>query len=237
MKTKTTILVIVCLAVAAYFAFGEAGNGKPSTETRALPAFTKIDCSGAGDIVVAQGQGSVAVVTLDSNLIKDYETVVKDGTLYLRFKKNVRVTSFKTLKIEITTPSLERMALSGACDVSIKRGFGGKRFELDASGASELEAWLEYDEIRIGSSGSFDAKLSGAADRLSFDVSGAADVDSAALEADVVRVDASGACELTVRAAVELAVDASGAANIRYYGDPKLTKDVSGAADVERLGN
>ena len=67
--------------------------------------------------------------------------------------------------------------------------------------------------------------------------SGAANIDTLALEAQDVTVDLSGAGAARVHAVQNLQVDVSGAGSVSYKGEPQVRKQVSGVGSVQALGS
>ncbi|MCB9913938.1 MAG: DUF2807 domain-containing protein [Planctomycetes bacterium] len=110
----------------------------------------------------------------------------------------------------------------------LRRVEGSGFLELDLRGVEGLTLDLEF-------SGAVDGAASGRVDECRLDASGACDLDLRALVAQVVRVEASGACDLVVRAEERLEVDASGACDVSYLGSPALVLHQSGTGDVRAL--
>jgi hypothetical protein len=193
---------------------GTRGSGVAATETREVGQFSTIHSEGALNVIVHVGSDAQKVVLSgDDNILPEIETRVRGDKLVLEHEDWLRPDL--PLVIEIWTPSLAGIEVSGASDVEVD-GLSGGQFDLDLSGAS-------------------DAELRGKVDRLDVDVSGAGDVDAAWLEATMVVVDMSGAGEAKVWATQTLEVDVSGAGRVVYWGDPgDVRQDISGAGSVTK---
>ena len=88
--------------------------------------------------------------------------------------------------------------------------------------------------VEIDASGASNVLARGEADDLVIKASGASDVEAGDLTAATVRVDASGASDVTIFATTSVTGDASGASNIDILGNPgSVDVDTSGASDVD----
>ncbi len=190
---------------------GEKGSGKMKTDSYKLATFDQISTSIPGKINVVVGSSVSVKVETDDNLIDDLDVVVKNGTLHLDTKNDIRPTK---VIFTITVPSLKALELSGAGDVNITK-IKTKSFDLDLSGAANV-------------------KLAGEVTNLKIDVSGASDIDAKALKAQIVNLDMSGAGSARLSVSQSLTADISGACSVRYFGDPKVTKSISGVGSIKK---
>lgn len=112
------------------------------------------------------------------------------------------------------------MELSGAAN---GRFVGtGVLFEGELSGASNLEAELEFTTCELDCSGASDADLAGTVDRVSVDGSGACSIDARNLKSEYASVELSGASKAKVYADKELRYDIPRSCKMTYYGNAKL---------------
>jgi hypothetical protein len=205
-------LLIALLPIASFSCFDHDGSGKVVKQHREAPLFDRIEVSGAVDVAVEIDDEPTVVVQTDDNLQEYVVTEVSGKTLRISQKEDMDPTK---LLVRITTPKLVRFDSSGATHAVI-RGLEERRFELEISGAAEVE-------------------LEGEVEVFAVDASGAAEIDAKELIAERVEVDASGAAELAVHASDELIAELSGAGELTYSGDPDDVKtDLSGAATVRR---
>ena len=111
--------------------------------------------------------------------------------------------------------SADRMSIGSFCG----RGAG---FDGELSGASDLDADLDFSTCRVNCSGASKAELAGKVERLSADGSGACSIDAKNLVSEYASVDLSGACKAKVNADKELRYDIPRSCKITYYGNAKL---------------
>ncbi|OJJ14497.1 hypothetical protein BKI52_42725 [marine bacterium AO1-C] len=131
--------------------------------------------------------------------------------------KNRRRFNFgsKTITLQIRTPSLSQLNISGACKLEA-RGFQENEMILDASGASKINL------------------QDGSANKFIVNMSGASKIDAYDFKVKEARMDLSGASKVYTHVTNRLVVDASGASKVRYHGNPKVTTDNSGVSSVRK---
>ncbi len=215
-------------------------SGPTRTEVRDLSEFDTIDFSGFGSMVIEQGDGYEVELTSTESVLQRVDTEVRGGTLRIGQYRQWSLWPFfrgpQRLDVRIVAPSLERVTVSGAGDVSID-GLKGERFEFKLSGAGDLSARdVDLDRLVIELSGAGSARVTGTVDTQEITISGAGDYDGRDLEGRSARVEVSGAGSVVVWAEERLDVRASGAGSVEYYGDPQVRSDVSGVSTVTGRG-
>jgi hypothetical protein len=192
---------------------GIRGNGDQISEIREIDDFKRIDVSGNFDVEIQVGEPLKLEIVAESNLMKYIKTKVKNNTLYIMTKENLRPR--EDLKILVTVSKLEAIECSGVNDV-IAQGINSDKFEIDLSGAASI-------------------KISGNTNRLYIDVSGAADLLAKDFITEDVRIDVSGAANAEVYASNSCDADVSGAGYIELYGNAQdVNMNISGAGSLER---
>jgi hypothetical protein len=213
MPTTSLQLVTLSLSIALLSGCGARGSGTSTNETRELESFEAIELGGALDLIVHVGAAQKVVISGDDNIVPEIETRVAGGKLHIEHEGWLRPEL--PLKVEIWVPKLEAIEASGATDIDVEN-LSGERFELELSGAGDVE-------------------LRGKLDALDVEISGAGDLDARSLEAKQVTIDLSGAGEAKVWATTKLDVDISGAGEVEYWGNPsEITQDITGAGSLQR---
>lgn len=213
MKYKILFVLLVSTLFVSCKLTGIKGNGDLITETRAIEDFIKLDVSGNFDVEVIVGKPLSLEIVAESNLMKYIKTKVKNNTLYILTKENLRPR--EDLKIIVSVSKLEAIECSGVNDV-IAQGVNSDKFEIDLSGAASIN-------------------ISGSANRLYIDVSGAADLLAKELITEDVRIDVSGAANAEIYANNSCDADVSGAGYIELYGNAQdVNMNISGAGSLER---
>jgi hypothetical protein len=227
-------LAVSLLATGCSGIVGERGSGDLVTETREVTPFTGIDVSRAieVEVTVAAGDASVEII-YDDNLVDGIEVSVRDDVLFIDADRNMRPSS--GAKVLVRVQSLDRIAASGASEVTVTGTVAAEDVELRASGASRIEiATLDAGSLTVTASGAsnvtVDAGNVGDAD---LDISGASHVD---LDAEVATalVDVSGASRARLMRTDEVTGDASGASKVVVSTDAtRVRVDTSGASSVD----
>ncbi len=190
---------------------GIQGSGKEATENRTVGTFSRISVEGSATLDTEIGANTTVVVTIDDNLLPLIQTKVEGDTLHIYSKESYNTS--RGLKVKITTPTLDGVAVSGACNIHAV-GLDSKNFELNISGAG-------------------DAHLTGKAEALAIQLSGAGSVEASQLVAKNVQVVISGAASAEVYASQSLDATVSGTGSVQYKGNPPtVRKNVSGVGSI-----
>jgi hypothetical protein len=132
--------------------------------------------------------------------------------------------------------STEKMSLkaSGASKIQISANVTGDT-EMKVSGTSNIQGEIKSNKIKFDASGSSGAGLTGTANDISIDLSGASGFNAGDLNVQTAKVDLSGACSATINVANTLKGDLSGASTVKYKGSPNIKVHSSGASKVKKI--
>jgi hypothetical protein len=209
------------------------GSGTPRTESRTVPAFTRVNAGGAMEVVVTQGEAFRVEVTADDNLLMLVGTRVKDGTLMLGEDKPLRPRT--PIKVAIAMPRVDGVELSGGGTMAL-RAVRGDALDTVLSGAGRLEADAMVTRWTARLSGAGRAVFKGRADDVDATLSGAGNLDAGSVTALRARVVVSGTGSATVSASQLLDATVSGVGSVTYGGNPKEVKrKVSGMGAIRAL--
>ena len=191
------------------------GSGVMKTEVRKVEPFTSIvltDVESSYLVIEQTGEESLTV-TAEENLIAMFTSEVKDGVLYLTFKKG---NSFhgKRPTYKITVKDLRRIHVQGGAAIEASK--------------------LASEKLTILVEGAAGGNLSGRVDDLTIEIQGAGWISAGELKARRAKVSVQGAGQVTVNASDELDADVSGAGIIWYIGAPKLKSNVDGLGWIKR---
>lgn len=211
---KAVALTLVGLAMTGCvmnFGGGTPGSGKLVTVDRKVDGFTKVANETGGDVSIEVGKPFSVKVTIDDNLEKMVTTKVVDGELEISSSERIDPTM---LRVEITMPSIEAMAIEGAGDAMIE-GVDSPAMTASIEGAGDIV-------------------LKGKTKDLGLSIEGAGNIDAFGLNADKVKASIAGAGSINLAASQTLDATIEGAGDIRYHGDPKVTKSIDGAGSIEK---
>src|SRR3954447_3158176 len=209
---RALLLIPAVVAVLALAGCSVGDDGPRTTQTRDVPAFTRVANAGSVDVRLHAGERRRVVVLAGEKVIDDVRTEVHDGTLQVTFDHD----GFGggNVTVAASVPKLPGVEVSGSGDV-------------EADG-------LAADAFDVRSDGSADIGLAGTVDRLAVDLSGSGDADMSGLTARTARVVVDGSGDADVSADEQLEISLDGSGDVRYHGDATVTQQVEGSGDVRR---
>ena len=212
----------------------------PNAEVREAKNFHAIQLSSAFDVYISQGnEESVAVSASEEKYKNEIEVKVDDGVLKIGMKKNSWLKKWNTgkmkLKAYISFKHINRLDVSGACDVNIKGIIKEDVLKVELSGASDVDGEFDVKKLDLHLSGASDMTIYGSATNLSIDASGASSFKGFDFKTDFCNAEVSGASSVRITVNKELSAKASGASDVKYQGEG-LIRDIktSGASSVSR---
>ncbi|MEX0698469.1 MAG: head GIN domain-containing protein [Acidimicrobiia bacterium] len=227
-----TSLILVAVVVTGCTAV--TGSGDVITIDVPIEGVSRLLVSHSFEVNVAVGEQPSLTLRVDDNLEANLSVGLDGDTLRIGLEPRTGVSN-ATLEADLTVTSLEAIEGSGAVDIHLAI-LTGSDFDLQLSGASELDGTLEFGSMTGEISGASNLSLSGQVGTVDIGASGASDLALLELEVDDLRIRLSGAsdAEITVNDSIEASL--SGASSLRYRGDPEVnTLDVSGASSIGKV--
>jgi hypothetical protein len=213
----------------------EMGRG-PLIEKRFETApYTEVEIKANIAAVYSKEPSDAVVVEIQENLAEFLHVEVRENRLVVKADREFITNENEMPVLYISAPELTRVQANGAFDFRGGDTVSGEHFEMDVSGSAEIKLDLDVQAFTARLWGGSTARLSGAAEEVRIEISGAGYLD--ALELDTVRtaIDMQGAGNATVSCSGTLDVSLSGAASLQYRGNPRVTSDVQGAGSVRVL--
>lgn len=226
------------------------GDGARMTEIRDLDGFSEILIDMPGDVYISQGDSFAVSITAQENILAEISTGVS-GEL-LEVTNTSCLGNHKTIRVEITLPTLLGLEVKNSGDVYGETPFDtdALRLTVDGSGGIELTAKvgkgtvemkgsgnifanLEAGILNTVSDGSGEITLQGTSDANNIEIKRSGMVrafDLMTLESTVV-TDGRGDCEISVQDSLSVTIKASG--NVLYKGNPTISVDISGSGDLK----
>jgi hypothetical protein len=206
-----------------YWLFGDStssgtqqGSGNAVAQTRSVGAFTGVELAGGNIVSIRVGAPRSVVVHADDNLLHRVTTAVQGGHLVIGQTSG----SFSTktpMRVEVTTPSLDTITLSGSGIVTVA-GVDGASFTIAVPGSGVVRA-------------------SGTTSRLDVSVAGSGDAELYDLAAKDVHASVPGSGRVAVTATQSLDASISGSGAVTYAGNPpQVTTHVTGSGAVVPVG-
>lgn len=233
---KITLFAIGLMFATAIFA---QKINDPNAEVREAKNFHGISVSHAFDVYLSQSNEEAVAVSAASDKDKaQIKVEVRNGILYIGWdNKGMKWGSGnKKLKAYVSFKDIDKLSVSGACDVYIAGTLKTDDLKVDMSGASDLkEGKLDVNKLYVDISGASDMRVTGRATQLSIEASGASSFKAYDLITDNCDARASGASDIKVTVNKELSAQASGASDIHYKGNGVI-RDIksSGSSSVSK---
>ncbi len=198
--------------------------------------FERLDISGPYDVTLRKGNPRVEL-SGDERIIENTTVKIEGSELVIRKEGDWRWNSSRgDVEVTVYFQQIERLEISGACQLVSRDPLGGRDFDLEASGASRAEFELLADAFDGEISGASTVDIYGEIGDFRLEVSGASRIKADDLQSETGTVNVSGASTVTVNVKDRLRADASGASTVRYYGDPRyVDAETSGASSIRSL--
>ena len=235
---KIQVMLMVMLVSTVLFA---QTINDANAEPRNLSGFHVIKISNAFTVYISQGnEDAVAISASKAEYREKIITKVENGVLIIRFDEDKNFWKGwngdkQKLTAYISIKKIDRLDVSGACDVFFEEGLSAEDLTVRLSGASDLKGRIDAKKLSFDISGASDATISGNAAELSVEASGASDVKGFDMTTNYCTAEASGASSVNITVNKELNAKASGASSVRFKGEG-LIRDIktSGSSNVTR---
>jgi Protein of unknown function (DUF2807). len=243
---KNSLLVIAaCLATSVGTSAQTRVVGNKDFITKNVDVnadFTAIQVKGSPDVYYTQTSGEVSIEIYGaSNIIPYVETIVKDGTLIVKYKSNIIINNSGKLEVRVSAPNVTAMRVSGSGDIFIEKGISTNRdlnFEVHGSGDIHGKK-LKSNNLYVHVHGSGDIDFSSVdCSRVEANVHGSGDIALKGKARDAYyRVNGSGDISASNMAVNNVEARINGSGDISCYAIDKLTGNVRGSGDVGYKGN
>lgn len=224
------------------------GDGNTLSETRNVASFDEINLSAGFEIVLSNGESSLAVQA-DSNLLSYIETEVVNNQLLVAVKSNFQIVPRKPVRIYIkVSDDLNKLEVTGGgaivadslfvneLEVSV---YGVSSFRGDTLGCSFLNLYSEgstnvnikgtFQNLAIRQIGSGNVSMRGKTDRGVIVLEGSGMIDNHLLLTEDVDISIYGSGLVFCHVLGSLSASIDGSGRIYYYGEPSsLEKNIVG---------
>lgn len=211
------------------------GSGPVRKESRNLPHFTGVALGLPAQVEVRIGNVEGVTVETDDNLMALVETVVENGSLEIRARRNFSLKP-RTLKIVVQARQIDQLEVGGAGSI-VSEPLRSPKLALEVGGSGSIEVkGAECETISASIGGSGNLKVAGNTRRLAVEIGGSGNVQAGQLKAQDAQVSVAGSGDVTVWSRDALKVSIAGSGDVGYYGDPNVTLSVAGSGTAKRLG-
>jgi hypothetical protein len=229
------------------------GNGHTTTETRDLPAFTRIQVNGDFKVRVDTDTSSAAIVKADNNLQDLIRTYVAGDKLVIESRNGDCLNSSHPVEISVSAPIINYIELNGSgrvyCDglnaenLVLRLSGSGEMdlsrvkavsAELDLEGSGNIDCGADVENLSSQIEGSGEISINGSALNSEFRVIGSGHLRAGELNTDVCSAYISGSGKIDTDVNNTLDVTIMGSGIVNYTGDPEITSNISGSGKIVR---
>ena len=231
MKTLTFIIGFILP-----FSLSACSGNFNSSEVRNLKDFNGIEVGGGINVYLTQGKEYYVEVIAEEKILEEVKTEVSGDVLKI-FRKNSSWFNWSSgsIKVYVTTPSVEYLSSSGGSNVYGENNFNSSDIVIRSSGGSDIKISVNANNVEISSSGGADVHISGTAEFVKASSSGGSDINCYDLVAKTAELHSSGGSDIQMTVTEELDARSSGGSDIYYKGNPeKVHADSSGGSDVHK---
>lgn len=128
------------------------GKGNIITDDRTIESFHGVRMEGTANLVIKSSSDSKISIKGYENIVPLVKTTVKDGQLVISMKNKFNFHGGK-LEVEVSTPALDEVEMTGAGNVEIN-SFNSSKMKLNLSGTGAIKfANSECDTVLATLSG------------------------------------------------------------------------------------
>lgn len=206
-------------------------------ENRDVKNFHAISSSGSYTVNVKMGEDESLSIRGNAEDINKIETVVENGVLRIRTKRNFRSwnSTGHQVTINITAKRLDGLMLSGSGILNLDGVMNSASVDIQLSGSGEINAEVDTQNTAVALSGSGNVNLSGKTGSVNIAVSGSGDVKAKKLASETVNIKVAGSGNVYVAAQKDLNASIFGSGSIKYIGEPNVSVNKVGSGNVSKI--
>ena len=211
------------------------GRGDTASKVYDHSGFDRIDLSIDADIYYTQDSTYYVEVYAQSNIQKALRISVDGSTLRIDAKNPLW--KHKTVRINIHSPRIYGLEVSGSGDLSAQTPILTNNLDVNISGSGSVSlSSLTTQSLHTELSGSGKLSVSGGSTiDQSIKASGSGDINLIALSSENSTVYLSGSGSAKLNATKRLDVRISGSGSVKYTGTPAVNSEVSGSGKLSNI--
>lgn len=204
------------------------GNDIKTLKERSISSFSEIEITGFFKVELKQNNNCKLEIETDENLHKFIEVNVSNNTLIIDFDEDYKLGKNEEIKLYISFNKLESLEITGAAHLYNKSVMELDEFELDISGAAEVNLNLNANYMKSEINGAADLNFKGIVNKAKIEFNGAGNISAFDLITNIFIIELAGAGSAEIYVDKELYAEISGIGSIDYKGNPsKIIKDIS----------
>jgi len=212
------------------------GDGNIKSEQRDITEVSHIESYGNFDIEITQGSPVSVRIDADENLLPYIVTKNENGTLEIRTKDKVNLSSDNKIKVYVTTDKLEEASVIGSGNITGTNTIvGGDDLKLDITGSGNITLAVNTPSVKSSIEGTGDINLSGDAKESKIEIDGLGNYKAEDLSAADVDITIAGSGNARVSAKDNLSIDIAGSGDVYYHGTPAIHQSIAGTGTIKQV--
>ena len=226
-----TIIIATVLVSCAILI--NVGNGDLVSIEKNVSLFEKVNCGGSAEVRFHASPDYKIIVTADSNLINNIETVVENKTLSIWAKYENY--SFTTIIVDIYCPVLTGISISGSGKFTSDDTITVSSFESEVSGSGKIEGTIDCETFLVKISGSGKINISGNCNNSNVSISGSGNFNGFDFNVKDAIISITGSGKADVHVSDYLKAIITGSGSINYRGNPVVNSQITGSGKITKM--
>ena len=230
----STIFVSISFSPYKLYPINIKGNGNLVTSEINIPKFEKINSGGSAEVYFHLSPEYRVVITADSNIIEYIEIITRGKTLHIGNKKGYSL-SFTKMLVNIYSPVLTSVSISGSGTFISDDVINARRFEINVSGSGRIEGKIDSNNFFATISGNGRINIIGSSDSSNINISGSGRINSLDFCTNNATVRVTGSGNADIYVLNNLVVNISGIGRINYRGNPRIESKIRGSGRINKI--
>jgi len=211
------------------------GSGNVITESREVSGFDGVSHTGIGRVIITQGDTESLTIKVDDNLMEYITSEVRNGTLELGFKENIRFDTSTSVLFQVSAKDLNAIDSVGTGSIEMEI-LNTDQIEISTSGTGSIIIdQLTATDLVADAEGTGEIKLAGAVETQQITQVGTGDYNASDLESQTANVVVTGTGSVVIWVLDALDVEITGISKVSYYGSPTVTQSITGTGSLTSL--
>lgn len=209
------------------------GEGEVVAKEHPAAGFNAMEVGDIFRVQLIDDNKETVEVRAEENLHEHIVAEVKDGVLHIHSgSKNL---SSENLLVTVHYSTLQKLEVSGAARIETLNPIENSDLEIEVTGAADMRMDMDVYSLSIGVSGGSEMLLSGKAENVEIDITGAGKINASELRSKNCVLSVAGAGEAIVDVSKTLDVKITGSGNVKYRGNPEISQSITGAGEISKL--
>ncbi|WP_186434386.1 head GIN domain-containing protein [Lutibacter sp. Hel_I_33_5] len=231
----TSLLLTLCFNVTAQSWWNSEkvrGNGNVVTKNRTTSDYEGVSVGGSFDVILVKGKEGKITIKGEENIIPYIITEVRNGTLKIKYEKNVNVRTTRKLTVTVPYKDIDKVSLGGSGNISNEGVIKGEDVSFSLGGSGDIRVNVDANHVKSSIGGSGNIKLSGKTDSFKCSIAGSGSIKAYELDANSLKASIAGSGSIRTSVKNKIKASVVGSGSIYYKGNPKIDSKSVGSGDV-----